>query len=74
MDHIPANQQWDSVAAFLDGYALQLIDDVNVDHIQNGTDTTGLQVVPHLRGHAFVAAIDLIHLPHFLVERRCGKQ
>src|SRR6056300_1566998 len=66
VDHIAANQQRNSEAAFLDRNALQLVNNVHVHNIENGPYEAFAQLLAEVFRRIPVARIYLTHLPDFL--------
>ncbi len=74
MDDVTPDQQRDAEAALLDGDALQLVDGVDVDDVDNRPDSPGTQVLAQVFRGVAVACLDLRHLPDFLGQGHLAKQ
>lgn len=66
MNDVATDQKRDAQAAFLDGYALQLIHQINVDNIEHRTNATCPQILAEIIWRITLTCIKLTHLADFL--------
>ena len=74
MDHVPANEQRYTEAAFLHSDALQLVDGINIDDVNHGPDPSGAQTLTQVLGGIAVTSLHLGHLTDLLGERHLREQ
>jgi hypothetical protein len=73
VDDVPSDKQRDAKATFLDGKALQFVDDPQIDLIEHRTDFALAYELGEMLRHMSAAALELTHLADFFVQAH-GRQ
>ena len=74
VNHVAADEQGNTEAAFLDGNALQFVYRVDVHLVDDRADPPFPQVLAEFLHGIHVARMNLVHLPDLLRQRHPGKQ
>jgi hypothetical protein len=73
VDDVPSDKQRDAKPTFLDGKALQFVDDPQIDLIEHRADFALADELGEVLRHMSAAALELTHLADFLVQAH-GRQ